>query len=633
MESLVYTYALMKSLYEQGRDYLDAFWPFTIKVFPSLKSLSCIELHAIQRKLLETYDIEIPLHVLKMILNRAKKRGVINKHSGKCYELTSEGLEYLDGFETEKEVERRINALFYDIQTYFISRGIEIDIETIRERIIVFLNDNISALICFINPILKAGESAISCSDEIDSLLISYIDDAESKKPDMYKTFQDMVMGSIISAVLYFKDPAKILEIREKKFKRCEIYLDSNFIFNILGYNLPEINKASRELLDLLKEFKFEIKVFSFTVNEICRVINGYPKAIREYPTFIAVNSIYSTLKRMGWTEINVREFIIDIEEILREKGISIDYKSVDLEVYEPQNIELRDKISIYKPGQVKLSQNHDLCAIEMIQKSRKKTVTKLEDCSAFFLTSDVKLNKFNFNEMGHLKNGTICEVILDSLLTNVLWLKNPNINIPLKLIISAYSKDIFIKKNIWERFRHVINELKDNGKVDEKKVSTLFYHNYIQDILSQFDDNELEKITPEFVMKNIEKAAKQIDNDFWKKDEHYKSLLDENEKKWLNKIQDIKANLRISAQKTAKKIVYTAILIFVLISITIFYILLNKLDDRQIMKLQTLMSCIPSLFGLVISTNLFQLKKRILEYLTSWFYKRKLKEAQINNI
>ena len=72
MEKIIYTYALVKSLYDKGEDYIDSFWPFTIKAFSS-EDIT-LELKAIQNKLDENDGLKIPLHPLKTILSRAKKR-------------------------------------------------------------------------------------------------------------------------------------------------------------------------------------------------------------------------------------------------------------------------------------------------------------------------------------------------------------------------------------------------------------------------------------------------------------------------------------------------------------------------------------------------------------------------------
>ncbi|MCD6448905.1 MAG: hypothetical protein J7L34_00130, partial [Thermotogaceae bacterium] len=104
MERRLYTYALIKSFYDEGEDYLDAFWPFVIRVIPPE---NFIHLKYIQDNVKLQFYLEIPLHVLQTILNRAKRRGFI-KQERKQYKLLEEGRKYLDKFETDKEVEREI---------------------------------------------------------------------------------------------------------------------------------------------------------------------------------------------------------------------------------------------------------------------------------------------------------------------------------------------------------------------------------------------------------------------------------------------------------------------------------------------------------------------------------------------
>lgn len=57
MSSLIYTYALIKSLYEQGNDYIDSFWPFVIRVFPRNKT---VDLQSIQHELKEQLKLDVP---------------------------------------------------------------------------------------------------------------------------------------------------------------------------------------------------------------------------------------------------------------------------------------------------------------------------------------------------------------------------------------------------------------------------------------------------------------------------------------------------------------------------------------------------------------------------------------------
>ena len=113
MRREIYTYALVKSLYNSGEDYIDAFWPIVIRVMP--QNFKLIKLPEIRDILKSECGIEIPFHALEAILGRARKKKYIEKKGGK-YKLTQEGLKYIEQQETEREVERRINELLEDIK-------------------------------------------------------------------------------------------------------------------------------------------------------------------------------------------------------------------------------------------------------------------------------------------------------------------------------------------------------------------------------------------------------------------------------------------------------------------------------------------------------------------------------------
>ena len=76
MANLVYTYALIKALYDQEEDYLDTFWTFAIQ---GLGTEGFSDLNSIQTNLKQKTDMEIPLHVLGSILKRAKKKGYLER--------------------------------------------------------------------------------------------------------------------------------------------------------------------------------------------------------------------------------------------------------------------------------------------------------------------------------------------------------------------------------------------------------------------------------------------------------------------------------------------------------------------------------------------------------------------------
>lgn len=281
--------------------------------------------------------------------------------------------------------------------------------------------------------------------------------------------------------------------------------------------------------------------------------------------------------------------------------------------------------------------------AIEKVEEIWGKPVRKIEDLKVFFLTSDVRLSRFNFIEMGHRENGTISEVILDRLLTNILWLKNPSTELPLKSIIAAYSRDLFIKRRIWDRFYEILQQLKQEEKVEDEKISTLFYHGYVENLLRGFDEGEQEKITPEFVLEEVEKATKlrekMQEKEIKEKEKEFLQQLksavfkkeQEKEKEWLEKIQNIKSNLRRSSERNAfyYSIFCTSLLtLFLLMIMYPIYFLFNKVKIIGLLELYLLI-----LIG--GSSGIFGLWKGFRTYLekkwANYLYNKKLNEVKLD--
>ena len=641
MEKLVYTYALVKSLYDQGKDYIDSFWPFALKVFPVNGNF--VALNHIQEELEEEFGLRVPLHTLKTILNRALRKGYVQRKGTGYYKIEEKGLQYLDILEDDKEVERRLNALFDDIRQFLDEHDISINMAQIQDALLALLRKNTDPLIEFFNPASASGELAISKVKvtETEALLIDYIKVAEQQKPEHYKTLQNMVFGSVISTILNSPDPSVVAEIGSRRFKRCQVFLDTNFIFSTLGLHTPEFNEPAKELFNLLKKHKFELRVFSFTVDEICNVIHGYIREAYRYPTTVHVDTIYSSLKRRGWTNSDAREFIMSIEDKLCNLGIQIEWvKDVDLQNYNPLDDGLRSLMQKYKPQQSIFNQNHDLAAVEKIKELRGQPVRRIEDSKVLFVTSDKRLSRFNFMGMGHQKDGTVCEVILDSLLTNILWLKDPSAKIPLKSIIGAYSRELFVKRRIWDRFYENLRKLKREGKVSDEAISTLFYHNYIEDVLRELDETEIDEITPEFILEEIEKASKLSEKELKEKEKEFLQRLEgevskkeqEKEREWLEKLRRIKKGLRKAAENSARRYVWIArILIIILFAIPLIICVATK-NWKAFGNVARIISAIATIIALAIG-SVDRIWKGLERKIADKIYNGKIKEARLHEV
>ena len=402
-----------------------------------------------------------------------------------------------------------------------------------------------------------------------------------------------------------------------------------------MDLHLSSITKPAQELFELLKDYKFRLKVFDFSINEMVRVVKGYLSERHKYFPHIKVDSIYSNLKNKGWTREDCIGFISNIEQKIYALGIQIENTGIDLNKWEIPKDDIYLRISQYKPDQHPLGQKHDICAIEKIKEIRKRPQRNIEDCIALFLTSDRKLAKFNLVESGHRENFTVCEVILDKLFTVLLWFKNPQAvkELPLTIVLSTQF-EILISKDIWNRFFNTVMSLRKENEISEDGISMLVYHNNITEDLILIKDPR--EINEEFILNKIKERKKEMDEnrermiEEGKKEieEKYTTEMQKKDEEYLAKIERIKANLKEEVKKKARIV---SNLLFAIIPI-LFLILCCWLSKRGLLTSQSsifaLVGFFVNIFGIKI--DIFKCRKKIQDSFLNRNYEKMLEKLDI---
>jgi len=630
---------MIRTFYDKGQDYIDSFWPLVIKF---INSSFVSSIGDIQTKIKKEYDLDIPQHSLSIILTRAKGKDYVTQDE-KLYKLTEQGVEFLKKLESESEVNERITKLIKSAKEYLEKKyKKQFTDDNIINLFGGFVEEHINYFEQFVNK-NDAGQqltnNILADLKKYEIGLLEYLEEVYRNNPNISKTVQDIVCGSIISSVLSSKN----LSETTKKFETTIIYFDTNIILSLLEFRYDEENKPVKELFELmLKEKRFKFKVFDFTIIEIINVLKNYFNEQYLYSPDIKVASLYSSLKSKGWSPSKVRTFVMEINEHLYAKGIDVENTNIKIDEYEPKHSDKSNLIK-YKPEQGSFGQNHDLAAIDRIIDIREKTIRRLEYAKALFLTSDVKLSKYDFKEMGHDAKETICEVMLDRLLTNVLWLKNPSIlkDIPLSSIIAMHSKHLFINESIWKHFYEIIRLLKNKNEINEEEISILIYDSQVQNNLRTIDLDKIDTINKEWLMENIKEAKKKYDlsqqqlitnhekdkkKSIREEEDKLKNLSlfftqkiskidQENNNKWYDALAKIKEDANSSAKKSAKIV---CSIIFAILLIVLFPVIIE--NWQQLGLITTLITIISILvFGL----NLLDLRQKAYDCIYDFLYKK----------
>lgn len=185
------SYALIRSLYDEGRDYLDVFWPFAVRAMPESRDM--LGLDSIQERLKGKFGIDVPLSVLGTIMNRAVKcRHVRREHW--TYGLTDDGVAYLRSLDDE-DVSRRLAALQLDAQEWLQSEGVSATEGQVGEALLSLLEENVESVVGFLDPSKRPGSFRFDRVPPLERQLVHYLQFAGRNRPEQAGTLEELVKG------------------------------------------------------------------------------------------------------------------------------------------------------------------------------------------------------------------------------------------------------------------------------------------------------------------------------------------------------------------------------------------------------------------------------------------------------
>ena len=468
--------------------------------------------HSINNSKELSYEKDIPINVIRAILRRAMQKYEFIELKDDLYYLTELGNKYIDSMESKENIEFKIQNLIYDLQKYFYDNFIKIDFETLKTTLINFLYDNqdeIANLLNNENIKLKIQNTDLR---EYGNLILEYMKQLKFKNDSNFEVLRQLYIGAIISrAPLYLSTKnTDINQIRTRKFKDTTIYLDTNFIFSILKLHPEEFSKPAIELLELMKEFKFELKIFDFTFYEMLKVLSFINSHAPYYTNKVKTNSIVTHIKEMNWNRSDIVTFIENLPDKLLKIGIEIENTGLDINNFIPNESTEKFMENYEKEfnSYNKEKNFHDFAAFQLIRNKRKGDKYHYEDAKFYFLTSDKKLFKY-------IKKNRklIPEVVLDEFFTGILWLKNSFESIPLETMIMAHSQDLLVNYKIWNKFQNKVNEMASKEEIDEDDISILFYEDFLENDLSFYSENDLDLINEDYILNKKEEIERKINS------------------------------------------------------------------------------------------------------------------------
>jgi len=552
------TYSAIKSFYDSGHDILGVFANLVLFSFrdntETSKSIS-----EIKDKFKSSLSIDIPLDVLQTILKRLKRDNLVSYESFNSVCLTTSGKDKIVYIEEHYNTAlREKNALISDLRKYIYEKeNIDLSNDAISTAFDNFIEIGFSYI--FLN------ERDATNKDRNSNFVYHFFLKCRDSDPENFERLKSVLYGKIISNTLLKKEYEN-----KGRIKNLTIYLDTNIIFSLLGFHEEIHNKATKEAIDMIKQSGCDLKVFSFTKDEIVHKLEGYIKEYNFYSSKIPVDSIYFHLKRKGFSKEKIISFIEEIELELEKYNISIDY-SFSVEELTFNEEEKISKLGTYKKDSFIETLKNDISAILGIYKIRGGKKYSLEKSKAVFMTADKSLSLYDFEEHEHKKSITTPEVILRGDMVSLFWLRGESNsdNVFLSNFFSFYTKESFITKKTWNSFISTLKEKIKSGDISEDDIEKIISHNETENILRNKEESGIDEI-----LNNLDKIKEESTEK--------NNRLNESQKlseSYIQKIKKINNNIELKSKKIAKFIANLIIIVIFVFSFCVIYYYLKHLS------------------------------------------------------
>jgi hypothetical protein len=550
-------------------DYIENFIPLIAECIRLCED-DVVSLPSLQTHIINQFGLDLPQHVIETILKRVKKRKFIYIENG-VYHVNRKQLANLHFKEVRDEVlcmheEVITNLINFAHEKYSISWS-QNDAENV---LLSFLEENELRIIS--TTIRGSTIPEIKYTEHNPKYVISsYVRELQITHSNLLNYFDTIVKGNMLANAIFLPDVYE----PQKNFKNTEVYFDTSFLINALGFAGDTRQAPCLELLKLLYKSGANLRCFEHTKTEITGALDAVSAQLsrgREYFTYGPGIPTFEYFLSKGFSHSNLEILIGRIKRDLNELKILV----VDKPDYLPE-------ITIDEKGLLQFITDHvkywrekaaekDVDSISAIYRLRKcREFLFIEECKAIFVTSNKKLVKAVSDYFYQSSNpSSIPPCITDFSITNLLWLKLPNAapDLPIKRIIADCFAATQPNEELWTKYLREIDQLEKDKKITADDYYYLRYSIEAKTALMDSTLGEPETFTQGTVNEILDLVKDRLRADLVEK------LEKSEERVWfleLEKEEKIK-HIKMQSNKRARLIIniirYTSLLLLITITI-----------------------------------------------------------------
>lgn len=471
----------------QRGDYLDNFLPFLSTLF-ARKNYEYIEesnesIARLTADFKSEFGLNIPYHPLISILNKAKRKGLIEKREHRFYPTKT-----IYKYDFTDKVEQHIRK-YEEIVDAFIEFSrqeyeTELDKKEAEKTLIHFLKQYDLEILFTVYD--KSALPEVEASEQNLFIFSKFVQNLYSQQYEIFLLFLDIVIGYTLTNVVLNGEEFK--NFSEPKLKGLNLYLDTRIILRLLGTEGREIQIVYEDLLGEFRREGIDISIFSHTYDEIIGILQGCLQWI-ENPDYDAseASTVLRFFKSEDYRESDVQIFINRLDNTLKEYGIKkidspnykdysnylIDEKKLEeliKETYKTRNVESK----YYEKSFTIEKDIRSFTSVYILRKGQKPV--NIKQTKHLFVTTNAPLvyatKKFE-KEIQYKEGFYIPVCVTDAFIATLIWLRNPNkvIEISEKKIMANVHSALQPSEELLRQYIVEIKKLRENGKNNRRRL------------------------------------------------------------------------------------------------------------------------------------------------------------------
>ena len=630
--------ALLETLKsDEIHDEIDLFLPF-IAVTASEVGKQIINEIDIQEKLLQSFGFKPPLSAVKVLMTRARKRGLLIKENHAFIPCNEKIVIWKNSFEDKKEdVIVSLNSLkkeFINFTKEKFDKTITMD--EAEKLLIRFIEANVSSVIS------ERAYRKSELNDTIkntDHLIASFISNIHHYQPVLLEHFSRCVKGMLLANYLFYADKVT----NKKTYAGISLYLDSPIVLGLLGYSGNQARETYNDFLKLLRSLQINICIFDRTLDEIEGLLCAWKNDLSRKCYNRFNTKTLEWLRSTGYDPVRLDTEIKLLQKSISVFGIKIIHGFRVNKKYQCDESGLQLAISNrFSPDK---NYEHDTICISRIHNMREgRIIHSLNQKFSVFVTHNIPLQKLAYDFFkDEIGRDSIPLVVSEQWMTAMFWLKNPDIygNLPQEQLLSTAYSLLYTDDRFWNSFLARLEGIKKRGDISEDDFLRIRWdsdllrivHRVSVDVGEDFSEEDIFDVVDTINKKHKEKHIAELEELRTEHAKKIKILKQEADKKIVQaemdkqdaqkRLLELERRIKITSSYIANAISWL-VTIFLIIVITFSGIqgipgdilpvfIHNKIHHENIIYFSCVIALFVSLISSIFGVDLSFFRKKIL--------------------